>query len=319
MRSHSGSRVVSSVVSQYRCCDCERDFKTNKQLHQHLETAMVHRRGYEAKSEQQAKEPKCKQCKKAFKSKGALHQHLASVRHHPLSKITCLADTKCKKQFNCPSAQLHHLEAGNCVSGMTKQKLDVAIAANDTRRVISSLPAQWLLEDNTSSVNSSTSTSPTRSPIFTPTSTEFQGSYPASPILAPAFTLPSSLGFHKLALRPRITSGPQRCPRCPLTSTRTFMPEALQQHLSSSVHSKLSRGYTKLSLDAGQITYHCPKALTDKGSKQKPNKNFSTVSGLAQHLESGACHGGTGTFRRAVEFVQEEMKALGFVGVKLLR
>jgi hypothetical protein len=32
------------------------------------------------------------------------------------------------------------------------------------------------------------------------------------------------------------------------------------------------------------------------------------VSGLAQHLESGACDGGKGTFRRLVEYVQEEIR-----------
>jgi len=35
---------------------------------------------------------------------------------------------------------------------------------------------------------------------------------------------------------------------------------------------------------------------------------------MAQHLESGACDGGKVTFKRVVEYVQEEMKGLGFVG-----
>ena len=41
-------------------------------------------------------------------------------------------------------------------------------------------------------------------------------------------------------------------------------------------------------------------------------------TGLAQHLESGACDGGKGTFMRVVEYVQEEMKGMGFGGLKLL-
>jgi len=48
-------------------------------------------------------------------------------------------------------------------------------------------------------------------------------------------------------------------------------------------------------------------------------KQFSTVSGLAQHLESGACKGDKGTLRRVVEHVQEEIKCLGFGALKLLK
>jgi hypothetical protein len=54
------------------------------------------------------------------------------------------------------------------------------------------------------------------------------------------------------------------------------------------------------------------------GSEKKAVRQFSTVSGLAQHLESGACGGGKVTFRRVVEYVQEEMKSMGFGGLKLL-
>ena len=67
-----------------------------------------------------------------------------------------------------------------------------------------------------------------------------------------------------------------------------------------------------------EISFHCPRALISEGSKKKGVKQFSTVSGLAQHLESGACDGGKGTFRRVVTYVQEEMKGMGFGGLKLL-
>ena len=53
-------------------------------------------------------------------------------------------------------------------------------------------------------------------------------------------------------------------------------------------------------------------------SKKKAIRQFSSVSGLAQHLESGACDGGKGTFGRVVEYVQEEIKGMGFDGLKLL-
>ncbi len=53
-------------------------------------------------------------------------------------------------------------------------------------------------------------------------------------------------------------------------------------------------------------------------SSKKAVSQFSTVSGLAQHLESGACDGGKGTFRRVVECVQEEMEGREFGGLKWL-
>jgi len=67
-----------------------------------------------------------------------------------------------------------------------------------------------------------------------------------------------------------------------------------------------------------KISFYCPRALIGNESANKPLKQFSTVSGLAQHLESGACDRGKGTFRRVVEYVQEEMKGMGFGGLKLL-
>lgn len=326
MQSHATVPAVTpSSVTQFRCCDCERDFKNEGALAEHLRYSKVHRLGKKGGSNNEKKKQKhqeednqgtkCKKCERTFKNRGALGRHLTSVRHNPLSDIKCVADAKCKKQFNCPSAQLHHLEAGRCVSGMTKTKLNAAIAANDTGRIITSggVTAQWLLEDNPSA----TSTSQIRSPILTPTSTEFLDSYPPSAILTPTSTLPTSTNFHSmLTLRPRTQSGYQTCPLCPPSRTRKFKHEALQQHLSSSVHAQVSMALSSTVPD--EISFHCPRALLGEGSEKKAVRQFSTVSGLAQHLESGACDGGKGTFRRVVGYVQEEMKGMGFGGLKLL-
>lgn len=193
------------------------------------------------------------------------------MRHNPLSDIKCVADAECKKQFNCPSTQLQHLETGRCVSGMTKTKLNTAITANDTGRIITSggATAQWLLEDN-SSVTSS---------ILTPTSTEFLDSYPPFAIFTPKSTLSNSTKFHSiLTLRPRTWSGYQICPLCPPSCTRTFNHSALQQHLSSSVHAQVSM-FLPL-IVPNEISFHCPRTLMGKKSKKKAIRQFSTVSGL---------------------------------------
>jgi hypothetical protein len=48
-------------------------------------------------------------------------------------------------------------------------------------------------------------------------------------------------------------------------------------------------------------------------------KQPSTFSGLAQYLESGVCEGGLAMLKKAAEYIQEEMRAMGFVGVRLLK
>jgi hypothetical protein len=245
MQSHAPVPAMTpSSATQFRCCDCERDFKNEGALADHLRCSKVHglgkggnkkKKNKQKQQEEGNQRTKCKKCERTFKNQGALGRHLTLVRHNPLSNIKCVADAECKKQFNCPSAQLQHLESGRCVSGMSKTKLNAAIAANDTGRIITSggVTAQWLLEDNPSA----TSTSQIRSPILTPTSTEFLDSYPPSAILTPTSTLSTSTNFHSmLTLRPRTRNGYQTCPLCPPSCTRTFKHSALQQHLSSSVH-----------------------------------------------------------------------------------
>ncbi|RPB13031.1 hypothetical protein P167DRAFT_475025, partial [Morchella conica CCBAS932] len=68
--------------------------------------------------------------------------------------------------------------------------------------------------------------------------------------------------------------GDQKCPMCPAGSTRTFKTaHALWQHMNSAAHAPLS--------------YHCPLRLAVGGKGIM--KSFTTLSGMTQHLESGAC------------------------------
>ncbi|KAH9216219.1 hypothetical protein DL95DRAFT_498590 [Leptodontidium sp. 2 PMI_412] len=328
MQLHSTALVQPpSLATQFRCCDCERDFKSEGALTDHLRFSRVHKPGKGGKNkknkkkqhgqqEQSTPQMTCEKCSRTFTKRDALSSHLSSVRHHPLSDIKCLADTKCEKRFNCPSGQLQHLESGKCTSRMTKTKLFGAIATKDTRRIITSrgFEVQTLLEDNLSA--SASSTSQTLSPVLTPTSTEFLGSYPPSPPSLPESTLSLSANFHYiLPHRLHTQSGFQVCHLCPPSRTRTFKGKAaLQQHLSSSVHAQVSTSLPVLD----DISFHCPRTLLGDGSQTRPSKQFSTVSGLVQHLESGACNGGKGTLRRVIEYVEDEMKGMGFRGLKLL-
>lgn len=99
---------------------------------------------------------------------------------------------------------------------------------------------------------------------------------------------------------------PRVCPLCP--NRRPFRTVvALELHVNSAAH-------------APKI-FHCPLIpIQDlpSGRKVAKIKSFSTLSGLAQHLETGVCRGGLAAFRRAFEYVEEKLTALGLGNIKLL-
>lgn len=256
---------------QFYCCDCERDFKTERALRDHLHSSIHNPQLF-----------RCKDCDREFRTARRLKQHLTSLRHVPLCHVKCVASVECKKMFRSPSAQLHHLESGSCKSGMTKEKLNEGIAAMDTERIITrhQVPTPSLLQDTASTASTSSS------PILTPTSTEFLDSYPSTAILTPVSEL-SSLS---------------------LASSLTFQPGALHQHVSPGAHAAASEG----------ILFHCPLALVTNPCDDRPPREFAAVSSLAQHIESGACHGGKETFSLAIEYLQQKMEALGLGGLKLM-
>lgn len=96
------------------------------------------------------------------------------------------------------------------------------------------------------------------------------------------------------------------CPLCP--ADRKFLSRGgLETHLRSAKH-------------APKI-FHCPTSLIDGseevllGKKKKNHfKMFTTLSGLAQHLEAGACKGGSGTFDKVIRFVEARLKEMGLEG-----
>ncbi|KAI9764318.1 MAG: hypothetical protein M1840_008536 [Geoglossum simile] len=119
----------SAAATEFRCCDCDRDFIDEASLQRHLATYThaLPSRFYIV----------CTECDRQFRDERALFQHRASVVHNPLSNIRCAASKRCKKRFSCPSALLHHLESGSCRSKMTREKLNNAVLDMDTDRLIS--------------------------------------------------------------------------------------------------------------------------------------------------------------------------------------
>lgn len=99
---------------------------------------------------------------------------------------------------------------------------------------------------------------------------------------------------------------PRTCPLCP--GRMAFRSAAaFQAHVNSAAHAPR--------------VFHCPLPLAKEltpGAKPVRIKSFSTLSGLAQHLEAGACYGGLFSFRRAIKYVESQLALLGLGHVKLL-
>ncbi|MCJ1469089.1 hypothetical protein MMC07_007722 [Pseudocyphellaria aurata] len=307
----------SGKTSEFHCCDCEKDFASEQALDQHTHMK-VHDKTHP-----------CPKCKRIFQSKGALANHLASIFHKPLSDLKCPASAKCKGRFSSPSALVQHLESGTCGSGMTRKKLNELVQTNDVDRVISAGPRE---KDLISSApqnpeSDSDSDSDDGVPIYTPVSsgsltpilkpkvhdmlnTLFSDNTSRDSLLSGLLTPRSSVDLPDGALISTVSS--LFCPLCPPTQKAFVDTRALEMHLASPKHAPKA--------------FHCPTNLflsPVAGKKGKSaaavSKQFSTLSGLTQHLESGACKGGKAGLKAAVELLEKRLSEMGFKHQGLLK
>jgi hypothetical protein len=315
---------VELHASEYRCCNCDISFRDIHALNAHMASS-VHRKplqqnsfGNTRKAKQvtmaSADDRTCKRCRRTFSSFSSLQQHLQSIKHKPLSALGCPVGDRCRGKFSAPSALLHHLESGKCCSGMDRDDLYDIIQLYDKDRTIHSLP--------TLTPSSSTYLSAHRLSPHPGTPTASLDSADSWPLIAPtdsqggaegSFVDWSLLEDSLFSLERRRVGDeiePElRCPLCPKKRKVFVTMQALQQHIISPAHC--------------DKVYHCPSNLLPMDSsraetKQGKGKQFTTLSGLAQHLESGACHGGKQTFLHCIEFIQRHLGQWGLVGMRLL-
>lgn len=180
----------------------------------------------------------------------------------------------------------------------------MAIQSSDTHQFITKVGFR---EDAAlKRINVSKKVAATGSTILTPVSDNHDSGPPwPSNIGSPSGILtPSSQSISEdLSIATRLS-----CPLCP-TCRRFFNSfNALQDHLSSPAHSPK--------------VFYCPVFLfpnEDRGKASGLLRNFSTLSGLMQHLEIGACQGGDKTFRKVVEYIENSLQKMGFRNWSLLR
>jgi hypothetical protein len=217
-------------------------------------------------------------------------------------------------RFTSPSALIQHLESGGCDSKTTRDKIYGLIKSHDLEQLIHSL-------------TKGTPPTPRSYPSSEPSPTD---RLPRTPDLLAddsgwsLVTSPSILSLDESVtgwslvsgLQARISDGQHsvdapvshrlRCPHCPKTRKGFSTAQDLKKHMASPVHCPK--------------VYHCPTGIFSEGrsSRQKAPNLFSTLGGLAQHLESGACQGGNETFNKIVEFIERRLELLGFRKMPLL-
>jgi len=138
-------------ISSYECTDCDRSFRSDKALEDHLDSIGHRRVIAEAAIKNLEKESAatklaeieeanlhCAACKRTFVNLNAFRQHKSSLKHKPLSEIKCPLSKECTGTFTSPSALLFHLESGGCKSGMTRHKLNAIVYQHDNDRYITS-------------------------------------------------------------------------------------------------------------------------------------------------------------------------------------
>ncbi|EMD66387.1 hypothetical protein COCSADRAFT_34945, partial [Bipolaris sorokiniana ND90Pr] len=270
---------VELHASEYRCCNCDISFKDIHALNAHMARL------------------------RTFPSLQSFQQHCESIKHKPLSALSCPIGKGCKRKFSAPSALLHHLESGKCCSGMDRDDIYDIIQLYDKDHTIHTLPkltpsSSTYLSAHGLSPDSGTPTASLDSSdgwlLVTPTHS--QGSVEGSLVdWTPLEDSRLSLGSRHVidGIKPEL-----RCPLCPRKSKAFRTIQALQQHIVSPTH--------------------CDKAETKQGKA----KQFTTLSGLAQHLESGPCHGGRQTFLRCIElgfslqtYSNSEQLALNYINI----
>ncbi|KAK2765228.1 hypothetical protein FQN54_008927 [Arachnomyces sp. PD_36] len=288
-RCFAGARALHCHIratkhaTEFRCCDCDRHFVNEKSLNQHLANKIhVIKRDESSNLE-------CSDCNRKFKSLKGLNAHKKSPIHRPISNIKCPGnenDRNCAASFTSPSALLQHLESGSCLSGMNREKLDDIVLAHDTDRIITQSDKDNLLKygiEDLTRDNENWSSDSDESVVLTPVEDSDSDS----------------------DLEMSLVSLTTRCPYCPPDNPPFLNAKSLQMHIDSPVHSPK--------------IYRCPISLAPASSSKKfVMRSFSTLSGLAAHLESGACAGGMATLEGAVGYIEARLEEMGMRGVKLL-
>ncbi|KAF7894702.1 uncharacterized protein EAF01_010152 [Botrytis porri] len=294
---------------------------------------------------------KCNKYNETFHLKKQLGKYISSH-----CTIPCPTNGKYNKKFTMPSALLNYLESGCCRSGMTRAKMHLLISIYNPNRYITSIEviksiysSEHISANQTSHLTDlvkPSSENPfenqfTPLPLvsddndsfnkwsaigcgpLTPTTNDSDWSIISEAILTPTHSNNASEWLFMSKDHISSSAFPVDTNRDASSHLSTISQEqhcqlygpnrksfrsvrAYQAHVNSAAH-------------APKI-FHCPLSLIPKVKALDLSKtrSFSTLDGLTQHLKSGKCKGRFEIYCKAITFVEEQLKLLGFSGFKLL-
>ncbi|XP_014550160.1 hypothetical protein COCVIDRAFT_116289 [Bipolaris victoriae FI3] len=273
---------VELHASEYRCCNCDISFKDIHALNAHM-ASRAHRKPLQEKHKDKAR--------KAGKAT------MVSAGDHVCKKCRRTFPSLHSFQQHCESIKHKPISALGCPIGEgCKRKFSAPSALLhhlESGKCCSGMDRDDIydivqLYDKDHTIHTL--------PKLTPSSSTYLSAHGLSPDFGTPTSSLDSLDSWLLVT--------------PTHSQGTFRTiQALQQHIVSPTHC--------------DKVYHCPRNLllinsTKAGTKQGKTKQFTTLSGLAQHLESGACRGGRQTFLHCIEFIQQHLGQWGLGGMRLL-
>ncbi|KAJ5982446.1 zinc finger protein [Penicillium sp. IBT 35674x] len=275
-------KKTTGQVSHCRCRECDREFANGNALEQHR------RDKTHGPMRDEKRAQACCHCNRSFPTQTALEQHERSLAHHPISDLKCI-DALCQQKFKSPSSMLHHLESGACPSGMNREEINLMVFTYDTERIISSQHAADAFGDGHKEISDSGSDS---TAIHTPNS-----STSSTEALLSSREISSSQVASQL--ESTIATMSRRCREC----SKVFeCVQSLNKHQRSAAHA--------------MRVFQCPVSLL-RGNRGSGLRSFTTLSGLAQHVEAKACVGGIAMLSDAASYLESRFQQVGWT-IKLL-
>ena len=225
----------------------------------------------------------------------------------------------CQGTFTSPSALLHHLESGlesgKCSSGINRDDVYQMAKACDPKGIIHTrlVPMATTLSRVSAcappiklELGELSSDSESEWSLLTPDQPQDGVNDSLEQWLLLEGSQPKS---EEIVSFPTAAMQALQCPAYPRARKRFTNMHSLQQHMYSPVHRPK--------------VYHCPDSFSNASLGQRRysdnySSNFSTLSGLCQHLESGSCQDGEQVFFRWIDLVHGHLEQLGHGKMQLV-
>lgn len=315
-------KVDSSKSNGNPCTKCDRKFKTKTALNQHL-TSLVHNPISDIKCVASS------DCAARFTSPSAMILHLESGKctsRMTRERLNLLVQSNdherviSKGPNGLLTAAPPEYESRSEPRSNSESDSDAALVHmqnNSFRRTLGKRLGDQFSSSYDFSDSDSDSDSDDGVPIYTPLSVDTRS----------AIAAPSAEDFWTYLLSKCAAIGPSPpsiptpgsnfdvtesntvaslfCPLCPADRKAFHSIQALQMHLESPKHAPKA--------------FNCPTNLVSTTKRGNKPRRFKTLSGLAQHLESGACKGGKAGLRNTIQMLEARLSEMGVKHQGLLK